>query len=38
LMERGYLGGGPLAPPPGSSEYPPAQQPPTEVNSEVKNG
>lgn len=40
LMERGYLGGGPLAPPPGSpgSEYPPTQQPPTEVNSEVKNG
>jgi hypothetical protein len=40
LMERGYLGGTrltPPAPPPGS-EYPPAQQPPTEVNSEVKNG
>lgn len=40
LMERGYLGSGPLTPPPGppSSEFPPAQQPPTEVNSEVNNG
>jgi cell wall-active antibiotic response 4TMS protein YvqF/B-box zinc finger protein len=39
LMERGYLGGPPAAPPPGtpSSTLSP-EQPPTEVNSEVKNG
>lgn len=37
LMERGYLGGRPPSPPPGP-EFPPAQQPPAEVNSEVKNG
>jgi TM2 domain-containing membrane protein YozV len=39
LVERGYLGGTP--PPPAiSSDTPvsPAQQPPSEVNSEVKNG
>jgi TM2 domain-containing membrane protein YozV len=39
LVERGYLGGTP--PPPAISSdtaVPPAQQPPTEVNSEVKNG
>jgi hypothetical protein len=38
LMERGYLGG---TPPPASSPSDttvPAQQPPSEVNSEVKNG
>jgi cell wall-active antibiotic response 4TMS protein YvqF/B-box zinc finger protein len=41
LMERGYLGGGPPEPPPGVSPTmtaPPAQQPPSEVNSGVKNG
>lgn len=38
LMERGYLGGGPPTGASPGSEFPPAQQPPTEVNSEVKNG
>jgi hypothetical protein len=40
LMERGYLGGGPPTQPgpPWAQNAPPAQQPPTEVNSEVKNG
>jgi TM2 domain-containing membrane protein YozV len=37
LMERGYLGGSPPAAGPYDTA-PPAQQPPTEVNSEVKNG
>jgi TM2 domain-containing membrane protein YozV len=38
LMERGFLGG--PQPPPLSPDMtvPPAQQPPSEVNSEVKNG
>jgi hypothetical protein len=39
LMERGYFGGPPTAPPPGtpSGTYSP-EQPPAPVNSEVKNG
>jgi len=39
LMERGYFGGPPTAPPPGtpSGTYSP-EQPPALVNSEVKNG
>lgn len=35
LMERGYLGGTPYQVPP---ESVPPQQPPTEINTEVKNG
>src|SRR5579864_4137286 len=39
LVERGYLGGTPPPPAiPSDTTVPPAQQPPTEVNSEVKNG
>ena len=42
LVERGYLGGGPLHPPssgpPPTSIYPSEPQPPSEVNTEVKNG
>ena len=37
LMERGYLGGPPPAVPSGTNVSP-EQQPPAEVNSEVKNG
>lgn len=37
LMERGYLGGGPWGPPPAMPTATP-EQPPAEVNSEVKNG
>jgi len=42
LVERGYLGGSPLIPPPPappSSPIPPSEpQPPSEVNTEVNNG
>jgi TM2 domain-containing membrane protein YozV len=38
LVERGYLAGPPPPPAIPSDSVPPAQQPPTEVNSEVKNG
>lgn len=38
LMERGYLGGSPPPASPYDTTVPPAQQPPSEVNSEVKNG
>jgi hypothetical protein len=39
LVERGYLGGTPPPPAvPSDTAVPPAQQPPTEVSSEVKNG
>jgi hypothetical protein len=36
LVERGHLGGGHATPPP--TPMPPEQQPPSEVNTEVKNG
>lgn len=40
LMERGYFGGPPAAPPPAAptSATAPEPQPPTEINTEVKNG
>lgn len=38
LMERGYLGGAPPAPPAGTTATTPPEQTSAEVNSEVKNG
>ena len=38
LMERGYLGGGPSEPTNPANAGIPSGEPPTEVNSEVKNG
>ena len=38
LMERGHDGGNYPAVPPAGANVPPAEQPPSEVNTEVKNG